>query len=49
LLAADRLDLVAIVERVPELGDEEELFAFDEAVFDGSGDTFAGFFLVAVV
>jgi hypothetical protein len=37
------------VERVPELGDEEEVFAFDEAFFDGSGDAFASFFLVAVV
>ena len=49
LLAADGLHLVAVVEGVPELGDEEEVFALDEAIFNGSGDTFASFFLVAVV
>jgi hypothetical protein len=37
------------VKGVPELGDEEEVFTFDEAIFDSSGDPFAGFFLVAVV
>jgi hypothetical protein len=37
------------VEGVPELGDEEEVFAFDKAIFDGSGNTFTSFFLVAVV
>lgn len=49
LLAADGLDFVAFVEGVPELGDEEEVFALHEAVFDGAGDAFAGFFFVAVV
>jgi len=49
LFAADGLDFVAFVEGVPEFGDEEELFAFDEAVFDGAGDAVAGFFFVAVV
>jgi hypothetical protein len=49
LLAADGLDFVAFVEGVPELGDEEEVFALHEALFDGAGDAFAGFFFVAVV
>lgn len=49
LLLGDGLDAGAFVEGVPELGDEEEVFAFDEAVFDGAGYAFAGFFFVAVV
>ena len=49
MLAADGLDFVAFVEGVPELGDEEEVFALDEAIFNGSGNAFAGFLLVAVV
>lgn len=49
LFAADGLDFVAFVERVPEFRDKEEVFAFDKAFFDSSGDTFARFFFVAVV
>ena len=49
LLASDGLDLVSFVEAVPELRDDEELFALDEAVLNGPGDTLAGFDLVAVV
>lgn len=49
LLAADGLNLLAVVEGVPELGDEEEVFALDDAFLDGSSDSFAGFLLVAVV
>lgn len=37
------------MEGIPELGDEEEVFALHKPVFDGSGDAFAGFFFVAVV
>ena len=49
LLAADRLDLVAVVEAVPQLGDDEELLALDDALLDGAGDTLAALNLVAVV
>jgi hypothetical protein len=49
LLAADRLDSVAVVERVPELGDEEKIFALDEAIFNCTSYPLASFFLVAVV
>jgi hypothetical protein len=49
LLAGDGLDLVGFVEAVPELGDDEELLALDEAVLDCAGYTLAGFDFVAVV
>ena len=49
LLLADRLDAVAVVEGVPQLGDEEEVFALDEAVLDGAGDALARLHFVAVV
>lgn len=49
LLLADRLDSVAVVERVPELGDEEEVFALDEAFLDGAGNTLARLFFIAIV
>lgn len=49
LFTADRLDFITIVEGVPELGDEKEVGAFAEAVFDCAGDAFTSFFFVAVV
>ena len=49
LFLADGTHALFVVERVPELGDEEQLFALHEAVGDGSLYSFAGFFLVAVV
>jgi len=49
LLFADRLDAIVVVEGIPEFGDEVELFALDEAFFDGTGDSLAAFLLVAVV
>lgn len=49
LLLADRLDSVAVVERIPELGDEEEVFALDEAFLDGAGDTLARLYFVAII
>lgn len=49
LLAGDGLDLLGVVERVPELRGDEEVFALDEAFFDGAGDALAGFDFVAVV
>ena len=49
LLAGDFLDDFLVMEAVPELGDDEEVFALDEAVFDGSCDALASFLFVAVV
>lgn len=49
LLFADGFDAGAVVEGVPDFGDEEEVGAFDETVFDGAGDALAGLDFVAVV
>lgn len=49
LLFADRFDVGLVVEGVPELGDDEEVGAFAEAVFEGAGDALAAFGFVAVV
>lgn len=49
LLLADRRDAVVVVEGVPELGDEEQVGAFDESILDGPGYSLAGFDFVAVV
>lgn len=49
LLAADGLDFVAVVEAVPELGDDEEVLTLDETILDGAGNTLTALDLVAVV
>ena len=49
LLLEDRLDLFGVVERVPEFADEEEIFALDEAILNGTGYTLASLDFVAVV
>lgn len=49
LLAADGLDTVALVETIPQLGNNEEFLALDDALLDGAGDTLAAFDFVAVV
>jgi len=49
LLPGDGLNAVAVVEGVPELGDDEELLALHETVGDGAGDTLAALNLVAIV
>ena len=49
LFFADGLYFVAVVEGVPQLGDEEEVFSLYDTVFDGAGDALAGFDFVAVV
>ena len=49
LLLGDGLHTLGIVERVPQLGDEEELLTLHEAILDGTGDTLAALNLVAVV
>jgi hypothetical protein len=49
LLLDNGLDLFRVVERVPQLGDDEEVFAFYEPLLDGASDTFSALNLVAVV
>lgn len=49
LLAADGLDLVALVEGVPQLGNDEEILALHNAFLDGTGNTLASLNLIAVV
>lgn len=49
LLAADGLDLLAVVERLPELADNEELLTLDKTVLDGARNTLSALDLIAVV
>ena len=49
LFLADGLDDGVVVVGVPEFGDEEKIFSFDYAFFDGAGDSLAAFYFVAVV
>lgn len=49
LLPGDGLNLIVVVERLPELGDNEEVLALYNALLDGAGDTLTGLDLVAVV
>lgn len=49
LLLADRGHVFFIVERVPQLRNEEKIGAFDDAIFDRSSYSLAGFRLVTVV
>lgn len=49
LLADDGLDFVGVVEGVPELGDDEELLALDEAFLDGAGYALSALDLVAII
>jgi hypothetical protein len=49
LFSADGLDALALVEGLPEFADYEEIFTFDEAVFDGAGYALAAFDFVAVI
>lgn len=49
LLAGNGLDLLLVVEAVPQLGDEEKVLTLDETVLDGASDTLADLNLVAVV
>lgn len=49
LLFADWLHAVFVVEAVPELADDEELFALDEAFIEGLLDALSAFGFVAVV
>lgn len=49
LLAADGLDAVTVVEAVPELGHNEELFTLHNSFLNGTGNTLASLDLVAVI
>jgi hypothetical protein len=49
LLLEDGLDLFGIVERVPELADDEEVLALDDALLDGTGYTLSGLDFVAII
>jgi hypothetical protein len=49
LLAADGLDLLTLVESLPELANDEEVFALYEAVLDGASYTLTALDFVAVV
>lgn len=49
LLARNQFDLVAVVERVPELGHDEKFFALDQSVLDGACNALANLFFVSVV
>lgn len=49
LAAGDGLDLVLVVEGLPQLGDNEEVLTLHKAVLDGAGDTLTTLLLVAIV
>lgn len=49
LLLGDGGDAVAVVEGVPELGDDKEFLALYQAIFYGTGDALTALNLVAVV
>ena len=49
LLAADGLDLLTLVEGLPELADDEEVFSLYEAFLDGASYTLTALDFVAVI
>ena len=49
LLPGDRLNLLVVVERLPQLGDNEQIFTLYDALLDGTCNTLTGLLLVAVV
>ena len=49
LLAGDGLDLLGVVEGVPELGGDEEIFALDDAFLDCAGNALTRFDFIAVI
>jgi len=49
LLAADGLDLLTLVESLPELADDKEIFALYEAFLDSASYTLTALNFVAVV
>lgn len=49
LLADNGLDVLLVVEGVPELGDDEELLTLDETLINGALHTLAALLLITVV
>lgn len=49
LLLADRLHALLVVERVPQLACDEQIFALYKPLLDGACDTLASLLLVTVV
>lgn len=49
LLPCDGLNLIVVVERLPELGNNKQILALYETLLDGTCDTLSGFLLVTVV
>lgn len=49
LLAGDGLDLVLVVEGLPQLGDDEEILTLHDALLDGAGNTLTTLLFVAIV
>lgn len=48
-LFGDGDNMLTVVEGIPELRDDEEILALDEAIVDSTLHTLAGFLLVPVV
>lgn len=48
-LLGDGDNVLAIVEGIPELGDDKEILAFDQAIIDGTLHTLASFLLIRIV
>lgn len=49
LAAGDGLDVLLVVEGLPELGDDEKVLALHKAFGDGAGDALAALLLISVV
>ena len=49
LAAGDGSDVFLVVEGLPELGDDEEVFTLHEAFGDGPGDAFSAFLFVSII
>lgn len=49
LLPADWLDMLGLVERLPELGDDEELLPLHDPIFDSTSNSLSALLLVAIV
>jgi hypothetical protein len=49
LLLGDGFDLFVVVECLPELGDNKEVFTLYETFLDGAGNTLTGFDFIAII
>ena len=48
-LLANGLNSLGIVERVPELADQEQILSLYETFLEGTGNTLASFDLIAII